>query len=58
MEILPASMLMQKSFHEICPDILGMAKGKESAIEMAAEMLGDMYRSTGGFAVEEYMKNR
>lgn len=58
MEILPASMLMQKSFREICPAIFGMAKGKENAIEMAAAMLGDMYRSTGGFAVEEYMKNR
>ncbi len=58
MEILPASMLMQKSFFELCPDILGMAKGKENAIEMAAELLEDMYRRTGSFAVEEYMKNR
>ena len=56
MEILPASMLMQKSFFELCPDILGMAKGKENAIEMAAELLEDMYRRTGSFAVEEYMK--
>lgn len=58
MEILPASMLMQRSFREICPDIFGIARGKENAIEMAAEILGNMYRSTGGFAVEEYMKNR
>ncbi|MDO5362159.1 MAG: hypothetical protein Q4F03_05860 [Eubacteriales bacterium] len=57
-DIIPAFMLMQKGYREICPLIFGMAKGKDEAMEMAAELLGEIYRETGSFKVAEYLKNR
>ena len=44
MDIIPAAMLIQKSFYGICPKIIGMAK--------------EMYRETGTFATAEYIENR
>lgn len=58
MEILPASLLKQQSLRELCPPIIGMAKDKERAIEMVSGILTDAYRRTGGFAPEEFLKNR
>lgn len=57
-EILPAAMLMQKSYVEICPLIFGMAKGKDEAMELLADFLSEVYRETGSFRIEEYWKNR
>ena len=38
MDIIPAAMLIQKSFYGICPKIIGMAKGKEEALEMVRSL--------------------
>ena len=48
LEIIPASMLVQKSYARICPTIVGMEKGKDAAI----------YETTGHFQVKDYFKNR
>lgn len=58
MEIVPAAMLMQKSFREICPLIFGMAKGSDEALEMVRSIVDEVYRETGAFRIEEYIKNR
>ena len=34
MDVIPAAMLLQKSFYRICPPIIGMAGDKEEALEM------------------------
>lgn len=39
---------------EIC--ILGLALGRESAIELAAAMLEEIYKNTGDFKVRDYYK--
>ena len=38
-EIIPAAMLLQKSYYRICPEIIGMAKGKDEALEMVRSLL-------------------
>lgn len=58
LEIFPAVLLVQRAFYAICPEILGMAKGKEDAMEMAADIIREIYESTGAFQVKEYYKNR
>ena len=58
LEIIPASMLVQKSAYALCPAIMGMAKGKDKAIDLAVEILQEVYQATGAFKVEEYLKNR
>lgn len=57
-EMLPASVLAQKAARAVCPPIIGMAKGKDSAIALTAEILEEMYKKTGTFRLEEYMENR
>ena len=34
--------------------MVGIASGYEEALELVQEMIGDIYRQTGGFAVREY----
>lgn len=58
LEIIPAAMLLQKSYYAICPEIVGMAKGREEAMEMAADIVREIYETTGAFKVREYFKNR
>ena len=58
MDIIPAAMLIQRSFYGICPKIIGMAKGKEEALEMVRSLIDEMYRETGTFAAAEYIENR
>ncbi len=58
LEIIPASLLMQKTYARICPTIVGMEKGKDAAIDMAAGIIKEIYETTGQFQVREYFKNR
>ena len=58
MDIIPAAMLVQKSFYGICPKIIGMAKGKDEALEMVRDLIDEMYTETGTFLTAEYIENR
>ncbi len=58
MDIIPAAMLVQRSFCGICPKIIGMAKGKDEALEMVRSFVEEMYTETGAFATAEYIENR
>ncbi|MCD8155337.1 MAG: hypothetical protein LUF78_11780 [Clostridiales bacterium] len=58
MEILPASVLVQPAAREVCPEIIGAAGSKETAVSMAQEILMETWHATGEFHVEEYLKNR
>ncbi|MDD5803910.1 hypothetical protein ACTQWG_05265 [Blautia sp. HCP3S3_H10_1] len=58
LEIVPSYMLIQKSYYARCPEIIGMAKGKDEAIDMAVDIVKNIYGETGAFQVKEYFKNR
>lgn len=58
LEILPAGMLMQRGARSICPLIIGMARGKEGAIQMVQDIIEKVYAETGDFKINDYLKNR
>lgn len=58
LEILPAVMLFQKSLYRICPEIVGMARGEDEALELIRSIVETVYKDTGDVLVEEYLKNR
>ena len=58
LEILPAVTLVQRGARAICPLIIGMAKGKDEAIDLAVDIVKNIYGETGAFQVKEYFKNR
>ena len=58
LEIVPSYMLIQKSYYARCPEIIGMAKGKDEAMDLAVDIVKNIYGETGAFQVKEYFKNR
>ena len=58
LEILPALTLVQETAARICPEIVGIAKGKEDAMDLVTEMIQTIFSETGGFEIKEYWKNR
>ena len=58
LEILPATVLIQKAAYENCPTIIGMAKGKDCAIDLVKRIIDEVYQNTGAFNVREYMETR
>ncbi|MDO5135084.1 MAG: hypothetical protein Q4D55_03445 [Eubacteriales bacterium] len=58
LEVVPAVLLVQKPLARLCPAIVGMAKGKEAAIELASSIVKDVYQATGAFQVKEFLENR
>ena len=58
LEILPARTLIQESAADMCPEIVGIAKGKEEAMDLVTEMIRTIFSETDGFEVKEYWKNR
>src|SRR5699024_5716676 len=58
LEFLPAASLKQKAVYRLCPTIIGIAWGKEEAIELTCQILKEVYERTGSFRVEDYLKNR
>ncbi|MCU6775864.1 Uncharacterised protein [uncultured Blautia sp.] len=58
LEIIPSYMLIQKSYYAKCPEIIGMAKGKDETTDLAVDIVKNIYGETGAFQVKEYFKNR
>ena len=58
LEILPALTLIQESAADMCPEIVGIAKGKEDAMDLVTEMIQTIFSETGGFEIKDYWKNR
>lgn len=58
LEIFSAVLLKQDAFRRMCPPIVGLAKGKDEAIELVQQMIQDAYQETGTYQVAEYLKNR
>ncbi|MDO5389528.1 MAG: hypothetical protein Q4F24_00375 [Eubacteriales bacterium] len=57
-DIVSANVLLQTAVRKRCPKIIGLAKGKEDALELMQTILMETYKCTGGFCVKEYLENR
>ena len=55
LEIVPSYMLIQKSYYARCPEIVGMAKGKDEAIDL---VLGNNQKINIVEALAEYAENK
>lgn len=58
LEILPAVVLFQKKAARMCPQIVGMARGEEEAVELVRRIVDSVYQETGDVQIEDYIKNR
>nr|WP_296155788.1 hypothetical protein [uncultured Blautia sp.] len=58
LEILPALTLIQEAAADICPEIIGITKGKDAAFDMVSDIIREVYHETGEFRIKEYWKNR
>ena len=54
LEIVPAISLVQRNACAMCPEIIGMAKGKEDVMEMVQNILEAVYRRTGDFCMVSF----
>lgn len=57
-DVFSADLLMQPVLHGHCPLIVGAAKGKQNAVEMAAQMALGAYEKNGDFDVRRYLRER
>lgn len=55
LDIIPARELMQKGYPKQGLYIVGLAKGYEEAVEVAASIVDEVYQATGSFAVRSYL---
>ena len=58
LEILPALTLVQETAARICPEIVGIARGKEEALDLITNLVQTVYEETGELNIKEYWKNR
>lgn len=58
LEIISALMLKQDTLRSLCPEIIGIAHGKEEAMKLVESILNQVYQETGTFQVQNYLKNR
>lgn len=58
LDIIPSRELLQKGYpkKELC--VVGLAGGYEEALEVAASIVEEVYRSTGAFRIEPYLKEK
>ncbi|MGN0341986.1 MAG: hypothetical protein ACI4DO_04255 [Roseburia sp.] len=55
LDIIPAVELLQKAYPKRTLFIIGMEKGRENAMQMAADILDEVYHKTGSFDVRSYI---
>lgn len=58
MDIVPTNVLLQRMVRKRCPEIIGIAKGKEDALKLMQTIVMETYENTGDFCVKEYLENR
>lgn len=58
LDLFPVSSLKYQAIEENCPQVVGIAKGKQAAIDLAGKIILECNHKTGTFRVEEYLKNR
>lgn len=55
-DIIPANELLFPVYKKADICILGLAGSRDEAMELAADMIMEVYSETGGFQVREYFK--
>lgn len=55
LDIIPAHELLQKGYPKQQLYIVGLAKGYDEAVEVAAAIIAEVYQKTGTFAVRKYL---
>ncbi|MCI5621502.1 MAG: hypothetical protein MR355_08105 [Lachnospiraceae bacterium] len=55
LDIIPAVELMQKSYPRKELFVIGMERGRDNAMQMAADILDEVYHETGSFDVRSYI---
>ena len=55
LDIIPAQELMQKSYPKKGLFVVGLAKGYDEALEVAASIVDEVYHQTGAFAIRSYL---
>ena len=58
MEIVSTSVLLQEPAHMRCPQVIGIARGREEAFALMQRIIKDTYANTGNFQVEAYLNIR
>ena len=56
LEILPSWNLQSKYIKKNCPMIVGLADGYEEALELVITIIMEVYKNTGEFQIEEYLR--
>lgn len=58
LDIIPAQELLLKGYPKRQLSIIGLAKGYQEAVEVAASVVDEVYHETGGFAVRSYLAEK
>ncbi len=58
MEIVSTAVLQQETAHMRCPQVIGIARGREEAYALMEKILKETYANTGGFRVEAYLSSQ
>lgn len=58
LDIIPAQELLQKAYPKRGLRIIGLAKGYEEAVEVAASIVDEVYRNTGAFGIRTYLEEQ
>lgn len=58
LDIIPSYELMQRGYPKREMVIVGLAKGYDEAVEVAASIVDEVYRNTGTFAVRAYLAEK
>lgn len=56
MDIYPAQVLMQKHFRKSNQLIVGIAKGRDEALELMMQMITDSINETGSYRVKDLVE--
>lgn len=54
LDIIRSTELLQSGYPQKAMYIVGLAKGYDEAVEVAASIIADVYRETGAFCVHTY----
>jgi len=56
LDIIPAAELMQKSYPKRDLFVIGLARGMTEAHEVVKQIIDEVYKETGGFAILPYLQ--
>lgn len=57
-DIYPAYVFLQEGFPCYRADVIGLAKSRGQAVELAAELVQEVYQATGGFDTRTYYRSK